>query len=825
MRIAYFTPLSPVPSGISSYSEELLPYLAHHADIDIYIDDYEPTSPLIVNNFRIRNHHDFGRRKSRYDVTIYQMGNHAPFHESMYRVMVEHPGIVVLHDYVCAHFYRAITLGRGDVDGFREIMRYCYGAAGLDEAAAAEIGPTDIFRYALNKKILDCSLGTIVHSHYVKNLIEQDAPAARVHRIPMGVEVTEAAGEGDRARIRARYGLSESDFIVASFGRVTDHKRMDVSLQAFARLAAARPDAKYLLVGEVTSQHALSALVRKLAIEDRVTVTGHVSDVAFQEYLALSDVCLSLRYPTAGETSLSVLKAMEAGRPVAVSNYAQFGELPDHCVLKVDLGEREVDLLSAYLQELATDEVFRREIGENARRFVHEHHNLEDAARAYVDFAGNCVERPAADGYGLKIASSAAGDLESLGGPGHRGEIRAQTTDLLQELGVLPGRRSPHAPSPARLDMQRIRYYGKRLQMHSRSAGRRATAALAADKLLAQVKPGRSPQAEPPGRLRRLKCAEIFEEACVLADGRAVCSCYDSMAQNVLGHVGQERMYDIFNGLGYQQLRHAMMTSKTPGLCRTCALRNKRLRHTDGLVMRRIKALQVEIIHACNLRCPECSLTFAPRPNESHRMMKYSTFTDIIDQLAGSLEIVKFYNYGESFLHRDCMKMLAYIKSVDPRISVLISTNGTRIGPAEQKGLVDLGIDVLSFSIDGVSQGSYGRYRVGGDLEMVLANLGGLVAHRERAGARKPQVLWQYILFEWNDSDAEILEAKQRAVAMGVDTLLWILTHTRGASRRFLAGSASLAELTSRNGFQGSRTQFICSSSAAREPNAFAERG
>jgi hypothetical protein len=36
-RIAYFSPLGPDPSGISDYSEELLPHLARHWDMDLFV--------------------------------------------------------------------------------------------------------------------------------------------------------------------------------------------------------------------------------------------------------------------------------------------------------------------------------------------------------------------------------------------------------------------------------------------------------------------------------------------------------------------------------------------------------------------------------------------------------------------------------------------------------------------------------------------------------------------------------------------------------------------------------------------------------------------
>ncbi len=47
MRIAYFSPLNPVESGISDYSEDLLPWLAAYLDIDLFVDGYRPSSPAL----------------------------------------------------------------------------------------------------------------------------------------------------------------------------------------------------------------------------------------------------------------------------------------------------------------------------------------------------------------------------------------------------------------------------------------------------------------------------------------------------------------------------------------------------------------------------------------------------------------------------------------------------------------------------------------------------------------------------------------------------------------------------------------------------------
>jgi hypothetical protein len=105
------------------------------------------------------------------------------------------------------------------------------------------------------------------------------------------------------------------------------------------------------------------------------------------------------------------------------------------------------------------------------------------------------------------------------------------------------------------------------------------------------------------------------------------------------------------------------------------------------------------------------------------------------------------------------------------------------------------------FAIDGASEDTYRRYRVGGDFAKAMRNLEAMVSSSDRAGTRdRMEIIWQYILFEWNDSDEEMAKARELARAIGVP-INFVLTHTPGASQRYLPGSPGYAEL-----FEGSDT-------------------
>jgi len=94
---------------------------------------------------------------------------------------------------------------------------------------------------------------------------------------------------------------------------------------------------------------------------DGVITTGYVDDDDFPRYYAAADRLVNLRYPSAGETSGTLIRALAAGKPVAVSDYAQFAELPDSIVVKIPF-DREIEALSDFfLREIDDPSSAQRE--------------------------------------------------------------------------------------------------------------------------------------------------------------------------------------------------------------------------------------------------------------------------------------------------------------------------------------------------------------------------------------------------------------------------------------------------------------------------------
>lgn len=382
MRLAWFSPLPPQRSGIADYSAELLPHLAEHLELELFVDEGVKVDPAIRARFPVHGDRAFPEMRHRFDAVLYHLGNNVDYHARIWRTMVRFPGVVVLHEAMLHHLVRGMTLSRGDLDGYVEEMRYAYGRTGQALARRSlDTGiPLDVWSYPLFERAVDASLALIVHNDFTRQRVLASRPLARISVVPHHLSLGEI-GPVDRAAL----GIAPDAFVLASYGFITPAKRLEVSLRAFARLRAERPDAVYLLVGDASPHYDLPPLPEGAAL------VGHTELDEFLRWMQVADVAVNLRYPTSGETSGTLIRLLGLGKPVIVSNVGAFAEIPDGACAKVDLDEYEEDLLFEYLRRLAADEGLRRRMGENARRFV-ALHTLEASARGYVEVVRSVVE-------------------------------------------------------------------------------------------------------------------------------------------------------------------------------------------------------------------------------------------------------------------------------------------------------------------------------------------------------------------------------------------------------------------------------------------------
>ncbi len=386
MHLGWVSPLPPLRSGIADYTAEVVPALASQLHLTLFAPF--PWESSLFPSLTVYPLEALPEWEAHLDGLLYHMGNN-PYHADIYRLALRFPGIVVLHDYILHHLVAYCTLAAGDAAGYLYHLAYTRGRAGVAMAIRRSNGifsEREQFLEPLNGLLLERSLGAIVHSRWVAEQIHRDHP-----HLPVAVIHHHLSPHPlpDREEARRRLGLSPDEVMVASFGFITPEKQMERLLWAYAQLRKEFPEVRCFLVGEPAPGLDLPGLLTHLGVGD-VIVTGYVDMERFYSYIAACDVAVSLRYPSAGETSGALVRLMGSGKAVILSNVRQFSEWPDDVCLKVDPGPLAGPMLLYSLHRLVADAGLRRRLGENARHYVAEYCALPRSVQGYLDFISSC---------------------------------------------------------------------------------------------------------------------------------------------------------------------------------------------------------------------------------------------------------------------------------------------------------------------------------------------------------------------------------------------------------------------------------------------------
>src|SRR3954463_2239024 len=382
MRVAYYSPLPPSRSGIADYSTLLLPALRERVDVVL-------AQP--------------GQRAPAADVALSHVGNEPDAHGWIVDALWERPGVVVLHEFVLHHLIAGITIGRGNGRGYLDAMERDLGVAGrllglgLPDTLLPLLWETQPERFPLSGVVLDHAHGLIVHSEYVARKARQAGYTGPLWHVP-----PPAGPMHDTAPATDVSGQP----LIGCFGFLNMNKRIPQLLEAFASFRRERPGARLLLVGGAGERFDVGRRLERLGLTDGVERVDYVPEERMWSLMAACDVLVNLRYPTMGETSGSVIRALSLGRPLLVSDVGWFAELPDDAVLKVPVDEYEVPTIEAALDLAAEHGAV---LGAAARAYVEREHALPAVADAYARALESAAGSAAvADAVLWRIAEAAA---------------------------------------------------------------------------------------------------------------------------------------------------------------------------------------------------------------------------------------------------------------------------------------------------------------------------------------------------------------------------------------------------------------------------------
>jgi len=270
--------------------------------------------------------------------------------------------------------------------------------------------------------------------------------------------------------------------------------------------------------------------------------------------------------------------------------------------------------------------------------------------------------------------------------------------------------------------------------------------------------------------------------------------CYDDAGdRTILGRVSEAddwTIQSVFDNASYTHVRGSLGRGEAPwpALCGTCAVFRPHESFSDPLASRVLETLLVEPSLACSLRCPACSQHDQIRERPKPFRLRPELFRAALRSLRREgyeIHEIEYCGQGEPLNQPRLRELVDLGREYYPAAPQRLVTNGNF---HYDRLLGGVALDDIVVSCDGLYQGSYEKYRVGGDVSRVLQFMADIP---KQVGGRRQRVIWKYILFEFNDSDEELRAAQEKAADLDVDCLMFVFTQTNFKSRRYTLANAT----------------------------------
>ena len=262
---------------------------------------------------------------------------------------------------------------------------------------------------------------------------------------------------------------------------------------------------------------------------------------------------------------------------------------------------------------------------------------------------------------------------------------------------------------------------------------------------------------------------------CINCDMTVSCNCRDFDGLGQIGDLRCQSLEQVFASAKANAFRQKLADGKFPvPTCASCPeLRSVPSRDAKKYVDSfRVptRGLMVENTVVCCYNCVSCYRKTVARIRK-RQSMDIDDIRRVASMLAThGVQHLSFFSLGDPFCAGNIHEQLKIIRSANPEMRILISTNGMLLD-TDDKRTAALLADRILISLDGMDDRSVTRFQVGASFDRVYDNMKNLVKFRNEARSKRPAIEWKYVVFNWNDRREQVQRAIELAKAAGVDCI------------------------------------------------------
>ncbi len=350
-----FSALPPQRNGLADYIAEYLDALARDYKLVLVADNSasrDVAQHYAGAPFEVIDEARFTARMPDPDARVlYNLGNNKDC-IFLLDYLHRYPGTVILHD-VSLFYLHQITLQQQRANGMmnRWLQEDGYRLPDVFVGSDGALTSTPGFVYQeclMVKRVVESARSVVVHSGYAHRralggVSDPDAPnglASRFFRMPHFVLSPPELTHAESAVTLARFGIKPDDFLCVVPGFLTGNKMLYEVLVAYQRARRRHPRLKLVYAGEERKdEYDISSKIALLYPDgDGPIVSGYLASDELDVLLSRADLSFVLRYPTYGETSGILPRAVMGGGRVVTVDIGSYPEFESDLIQRVPVG-------------------------------------------------------------------------------------------------------------------------------------------------------------------------------------------------------------------------------------------------------------------------------------------------------------------------------------------------------------------------------------------------------------------------------------------------------------------------------------------------------
>lgn len=361
-RLYLFSPLPPQRNGLADYILEYVVALARDHDLSLVSESGHTRAARaamaelkLPAEFEVIDEAVFMARQPEANAQVfYNVGNNGDC-AYMLDYMHRYPGVVIVHD-ISLFYLHQVALQKARANGLLSdwltYEGYTVPTDFIQRDGSLHRTPGTLYQECLMvRRIAESAHGLMVHSRYAEFRFRgatYGVPLGRVNGRPMSriphFILPPAAAHDDAPAVLQRNGIKPGDFVMLVPGFLTGNKMLYEVLVAYQRASAVYADLKLIFAGEErASEYAVSERIARIWPDGNgPTVTGYLSATDLDILLGRADLSFVLRYPTYGETSGILPRAVMGGGRVVTVTIGSYPEFESPLVDHVSIGTHTV---------------------------------------------------------------------------------------------------------------------------------------------------------------------------------------------------------------------------------------------------------------------------------------------------------------------------------------------------------------------------------------------------------------------------------------------------------------------------------------------------